>query len=248
MAETREWLREWAQRVTPGYFRILGGEPFLHPNLAEIILSVRQFWPDAHIQVCTNGMNIDRQPMVPFLLAQPNTSLNLSLHSRDEGYLDKFNSALATINAWIAEFGIKAHLGDNVSKWNRFYKGIGKYMEPFDDGDFQTSWQVCHSQHCCNLIDNRLWKCPQIGNLHIVAEKFSLNENPHWTRYLEYKGIGLEATDDELQQWLRERAGPEAVCEMCPAHLDNYEKDIYNVDFDLPELDRFERPVVGASV
>lgn len=57
-----------------------------------------------------------------------------------------------------------------------------------------------------------------------------------------YTGIGLESTDDELQRWLRARAGPEAVCEMCPSQLDNYEKDIYNVNYDLPDIDRFERP------
>ena len=133
--------------------------------------------------------------------------------------------------------------------WNRFYKGIGKNMEPFDHGDVVTSWRVCHSQYCCNLIENRLWKCPQLGNLHIVSEKFGLHKKiPAWAENTsEYKGIGLESTDDELQQWLHERAGPEAVCEMCPANLDNYEKDIYNVNFDLPDVDRFERPIVGGG-
>jgi uncharacterized Fe-S cluster-containing radical SAM superfamily protein len=241
LTEARQWLREWSGRVIPHFFRILGGEPFLHPNLPEIFLSIRQFWPAAHIQVCTNGLNIDRHPIMPSLLSLPNTSLSLSLHSRDADYLVRINAAITTINGWTAEFGVKTQLGDNIAKWNRFYKGVGRKMEPFD-GDVVTSWSVCHSQHCCNLIDNRLWKCPQIGNLHYVAEKFDLRENPLWAKYLEYQGIGLDCTDDELQLWLRGRDGPEWICEMCPTHLENYEKDIYNVNFDLPDVFRFERP------
>jgi molybdenum cofactor biosynthesis enzyme MoaA len=144
LAEAWQSLKEWSKRIEPGQFRILGGEPFLHPNLPEIILSVRQYWPAAHIQVCTNGLNLDRHPLVPFILAQTNISLSLSLHSRDAEYVVRINAAIATINGWIAEFGIEAQIGDNVAKWNRFYQGIGKYMEPFD-GDVVTSWKVCHS-------------------------------------------------------------------------------------------------------
>lgn len=241
LADARQWLREWSGRIAPAQFRILGGEPFLHPELPEIMLTARQFWPAAHIQICTNGMNLDRHKLVPFLLAQPNMSLSLSLHSRDAAYLARINDAMTTINGWVAEFGITAVCGDNIAKWNRFYKGIGRAMQPFA-GHPVASWKVCHSQHCCNLIENRLWKCPQIGNLHLVAEKFALHDNPHWTKYLAYKGIAPDCSDDALQRWLRVRAGPEAVCEMCPTQLDNYEKDIYNVDFDLPDVERYERP------
>ena len=126
LTEARQWLKQWSVRIAPAHFRILGGEPLLHPNLPEILLSARQFWPATHIQVCTNGLNLDRHPTLPFLLALPNMSLSLSVHSRDEAYLAKINVAIATINCWVADFGVTAQLGDNIAKWNRFYKGIGK--------------------------------------------------------------------------------------------------------------------------
>lgn len=238
--EAREWIKAWSRRVVPKQFRILGGEPFLHPNLPEIMLTARQFWPATHLQVCTNGLNLDRHPVVPYILAQPNCSLTLSIHSRDAAYLERLNVAIAKINTWITDLGVSAHTSNNVDKWNRFYRRLGREMEPFK-GDVLESWKVCHSQHCCNIVDNRLWKCPQIGNLHIVAEKFDLHQNPSWAKYLNYKGIGLEASDEALLRWLRARNGPESICDMCPTHLDNYEKDIYNVEYDQPGVERLER-------
>lgn len=40
--------------------------------LPEMILSVRHYWPEGSIEVCTNGLNPKRHAMVPFILAQPN--------------------------------------------------------------------------------------------------------------------------------------------------------------------------------
>jgi hypothetical protein len=167
-------------------------------------------------------------------------SLSLSRHSRDEAYLGRINAAIRTINSWIAEFGVKVQPGDNIAKWNRFHEGIGRNMEPFD-GDVRASWKVCHSQHCCNLIDNRLWICSRTGNLHPVAEKSALHENRRRTKYLEFTGIGLASTDDEPQRWLHVRAGLVAVYELCPAPMDNSEKDIYDANHDLPDVDRHEK-------
>jgi molybdenum cofactor biosynthesis enzyme MoaA len=65
LAEARQWLKEWSVRIVPAHFRILGDEPFLHPNLPENIFSARQYWSATQIQVCTNGMNIDCHPTVP---------------------------------------------------------------------------------------------------------------------------------------------------------------------------------------
>ena len=37
MADARRCLKEWSRRQEPGQFRILGGEPFPHPDLPEIM-------------------------------------------------------------------------------------------------------------------------------------------------------------------------------------------------------------------
>ena len=235
--EARAWMRAWSARLTPGEVRVLGGEPFLHPHLPEIILAARQFWPTSHIQLCTNGLNLDRHPMVAPIMALPNMSIHLSIHSTDEAYQARLQKGLNTLARWMGEYGLKVQAGNNTVFWNRFYKGIGKSMQPFEGQPLQ-SWKVCHSKRCCNLLENRLWKCPQIGNLHLVADRFELHKNPAWAKYLAYPGIGLEATDEDLAAWLRARNGPESICDMCPTTLDHYEKDIYNINYTLPNITR----------
>lgn len=238
--QVEAWLSMWSKRINPKTFRMLGGEPFLHPQLPEIFLAVRRFFPNTHIAMCTNGMNLDKHPMMPRLLSLPNTSLHISIHSKEEKYVEKVKVAINTMNSWAKNHGVKISSGDNVSKWNRFYKGIGAEMMPYEDKDVKKSWEVCHSKHCINLVEGRLWKCPQVGNLGLVADKFNLHEKEAWKPYLAYKGIGLEATEDELVKFLSK--GPEAVCGMCPANIENYEKDIYNVNFVQKGVHRMERP------
>ena len=52
--------------------------------------------------------------------------------------------------------------------------------------------------------------------------------------------VGDGGRIDELVKFLSK--GPEAVCGMCPANIENYEKDIYNVNFVQKGIHRMERP------
>jgi len=232
------WLKDWSGRINPNRFRILGGEPFLNEFLPEIVELSRTTFPDARIQVCTNGLNFDNHIGIEKTLIKNSTSLHLSVHARDDKYLDSINNSIETMLRWEKDYGLKITFGDNVKNWNRFYKGVGREMRPFDDGNPNQSYQVCHSWYCVNLVENKLWKCPQIANLHLVADKFKLNEVSEWKRYLGYKGLSVGCSDEELNKFVNRKA--EAICSMCPSSLDNYEKDVRNVNFKLNNVEFFE--------
>lgn len=242
------WFETWSKRIAPNRFRVLGGEPFIHPDLPALVLTIRNFWPEAHIQVCTNGLNLDRHPEMGALLAEENMSLWLSVHSREPNYVAKINKACETLESWTSQYGTKIGAGDNVQNWNRFYHGVGRDMEPFTEQDPVGSWKACHSKHCLNLVEGRLWKCPQIGNLPLVADRFGLGEKESWKPYLAYEGLGPEVDDATLGKWLAVTRGVEDVCAMCPVHLENYEKDVYNLNYDLPGVERvdYTPPGLGA--
>ena len=89
--ELRTSVAAWAKRIQPRMVKILGGEPLAHRQLPEIFLSLRQLLPNSHIQVITNGLQLEKCPLLPYLLTSPNTSLSLSLHSNEPAYLAKLH-------------------------------------------------------------------------------------------------------------------------------------------------------------
>jgi organic radical activating enzyme len=237
--EIRETVSAWSKRVKPGMIKILGGEPLVNRQLPEIFLSIRQLLPEAHIQVITNGLQLDKCPILPHLLTAPNTSLSLSIHSSDDAYIAKLQESINVINGWVAKFGIRAISSDNRIGWKRHHIGLGQFMKPYADGDFRASCRKCPAKECVVLFERRLWKCPQTASLHLAAEKFSLQASEAWAPYLAYKGIDVTCSDDELHVHLK--GGAEPVCGMCPVNPESYEKDIYNADFDIPGAVRVDR-------
>ena len=237
--EIRETVSAWSKRIKPGIVKVLGGEPLVNRQLPQIFLSLRQLLPESHIQVITNGMQMDKCPILPYLLTIPNTSLSLSIHSNDDAYNIKLQEVINLINGWVQKFGIRVIASDNRVGWKRHHTGLGQFMKPYADGDFRASWRTCPARECVVLFEGRLWKCPQTAGLHLAAEKFSLHSIEEWAPYLSYNGIDVTCSDDELRAHLKR--GPEPVCGMCPINAETYEKDIYNADFDIPDALRVER-------
>lgn len=237
--EIHEAASAWSLRIKPNMIKILGGEPLANRELPQIFMILRQMFPESHLQVITNGLQLEKCPMLPYLLTAPNTSLSLSIHSNEPAYLGKIHASMQVINGWMAKFGIKAIMSDNRTGWVRHYKGLGEFMRPYTDGDVTASWARCPARVCLVLLEGRLWKCPQTAALHLAAAKFSLDARKEWAPYLAYKGIDAAASDAELTAFLNR--GPEAVCGMCPANGEAYEKDIHNVDFNIPDAVRVER-------
>src|SRR5271165_2179968 len=178
--EVRQTVSAWSKRIKPRMVKILGGEPLVNRELPEIFLSLRQLLPDSHIQVITNGLKLDKCPLLPHLLTAPNTSLSLSIHSSDDAYIAKLKQSIDIINGWVAKFGIRAISSDNRRGWVRHHTGLGPFMKPFADGDFRASWRTCPARECVVLFETRLWKCPQTASLHLAAEKFALHAIDAW--------------------------------------------------------------------
>lgn len=63
------------------HIRLLGGEPFLVSNISEYVITARESFPNADIQIVTNGLlipNIDKS--ILFCVKDNNVSLDISLY------------------------------------------------------------------------------------------------------------------------------------------------------------------------
>ena len=235
LEEGGAWLRSWGQRVRPKVFRLLGGEPLLNPDLFGYVRLTRELWPDADLGVVTNGTLLERVPDLPVVLNETGTRLHISLHSDEPGYVETITRNIKVLRAWIERWGADWLEINDHRVFKRYYRGLGANIKPFTDGNPVASWQNCFARTCLNIFDNRLWKCPQVLFIKDMAAKYALSENPEWQPYLNYKGVGFEASDQELHAFLTRTVEPE--CAMCPVHPPEFVKDVSNRDFDRPELE-----------
>jgi hypothetical protein len=208
------WLTEWSRRVIPRRFRLLGGEPTLNPRLSDYIRFVGRLWPDCQRELVSNGFFVDRHPDLYPALAETGTMFCLTIHDRSPEYLAKAN--LDAIRAASQAHGFPFLVNDEGTEADfvRHYQGEGAAMTPFADGRPDESFRVCINSDCITLHLGRLWKCPPVAFLGKVDERFHILARPEWQPYAGHTGLGVDASDAEILDYI---GNPHAMCGMCPS-------------------------------
>lgn len=207
----------WASRLRPKFLLMLGGEPTLNPDLPELLEEARWMWPTyagenaTRILLVTNGWFLHRHPRLPEVLKRCDIRLDITRHSVEPAYLAKLDQIVAFVrDAW----HIEPTFRDSQKDWTHIYKGHGKDVMPFSDGDRRKSWKACVSKWCMQLHEGKLWKCPPVAYLPMQHTKFGLS--PKWEPYLKYRPLEPDCSDAELEAFCQRQ--DEDVCNMCPAN------------------------------
>jgi hypothetical protein len=209
-----EWLGEWARRLQPNVFSLLGGEPTIHPRFAEFIPLVRRHFPRTHLRIVTNGFFLHRHPSLPEVLrADPDVAIYLSLHHESREYLQKVWEGLRLLERWRDELGIRHDATLSARNWTRRYSGTGASMRPFGDGNPRSSWEICPARTCPQIHEGKLWKCAPLAYLPMQHRKFGLSDE--WAPYLAYSPLAADCSDAALDEFLAREEEPS--CGMCPA-------------------------------
>ncbi len=231
------WLTAWAARLTPRVFTLLGGEPALNPDLGRYLVFAASLWPDSRREVISNGLFLSRHPDLFARLRDTGTVLEISLHSRhDQAYMARMVEVLKTVQEQAAAHGVKVHVRESTNYFHVAYRGAGPGMRPFAEGNPAKSWQVCVNKGCITLHQGRLWKCPPLAFLGLIADKYGLHAVADWRPYLAYDGLDLTASDEALAAFYA--AAEEPVCGMCPTRPNL----IDNLDITTP----YAGPAAGA--
>jgi len=226
LREGGAWLRAWGTRIEPLRFSFLGGEPLLNAELPQYLRLGRHLWSRTELRLVTNGLLLDRWgPGLWAALAETNTLLTISIHSRDSAYKARLAPVLECASVNAEQYGVRWEKRDSINGWYRLYRGEGPDMIPFHDGDPRASWSACQNKNCVTLQDNALWKCPPAAHLPRVAAKFGLAQKASWNIPLGYKPLTINADDEEIRRFFARREEP--ICGMCPAKLQYFEKSIY---------------------
>ncbi len=117
--EAEAWMSAWNRRLQPKFFGLLGGEPALHPHLAQYVWLARKNWPAAHLYLGTNGLLLHKHPHLPAALAATDTTLRLTRHHDAPDYRSRFESVVELLRQWRAKFRFGIELVDAPQRWTR---------------------------------------------------------------------------------------------------------------------------------
>ena len=145
-------LAALAPHYRPKHVRLVGGEPLLHPALADVVAAVRRSGISDRIRMITNGVLLARMtPAVWDGIDELHVSLYPG-HLVDEAGRRRWN-------ARAAEHGVEMY-------WKRFDSFRESYSEAGTSDAalvrrIYESCQIAHVWHCHNVVDGHFYKCPQ---------------------------------------------------------------------------------------
>lgn len=214
LAEADRWLTSWSKRLSLDAFSLLGGEPTIHPDLANFVVLARAHWPTAYLRLVTNGFFLHRHPRLPLVLqGDPNACLYLSVHHNSPEYRERLRPIMDLVEAWVRDYGIRVEFYESFKYWTRRYHGSGHTMEPFSDSQPRQSWERCPAKTCPQIFEGRIWKCAPLAYLRQQHARHRLSAA--WAPYLQYQPLDPGCSDGEIAEFFRREEEPS--CAMCPA-------------------------------
>lgn len=226
----RSWIKDWLTRVDIKDFGLIGGEPLMNPQVIDWIQGCRQLMPETQIRFTTNAVLLKKRPeVIQSLMDIGNCVIKLSLHQPQEFYTQETLAWLFGVADWspVTEHGINRwRTANNVrlqinfpQRFVKTFQGEYENMMPYQSNP-NESYDICVQQTCPLLYNNRLYKCSSIALLDTVLTNWNQPKQGAWAPYLKYQGIGIDCSENDLQNFLSNFGKPESICTMCPTASD----------------------------
>lgn len=157
---------------------LMGGEPLLHPQITEIMKSVRKYFPKTNIAIETNGILLKSMPEKFWqTVKETGIIVRISLYNginsiekikefaQEKGAIFRQNWA---VDDWICEnesqFVIETNGG--CLDW-KYYP-----LDTTGSQDLIYNFEHCEQHCCCCLHKGMFYPCTRIPNIHHFNEYF----------------------------------------------------------------------------
>lgn len=177
-------------------FSILGGEPFLNPDIAMYVQEIRNILPETYIQIVTNGLllpKIDRH--ILNVIKENDVVISVSEYEPTHRMIEQIRCKLneCGVDYIIRPYEIKQSFNIPLSL-------MGKSQYP----------HCCISNGCVNIWDGKIARCPTLMYIDKFNEKFETELPDNGIMQLDDCPDGFELLD-RLQQEV-------PLCKHCIRH------------------------------
>ena len=134
-------------------FRLLGGEPLLHPNLKEIIEISRRYLPNSRLIIVTNGLLLDKlSPKILKSISDNKIIITISLY---QPTFKKLNSIVEILTKYNIKYLINDDIFRKIETIQSFHTRL---TDEKKDGDFSAN-KSCSGRFCRFIRDGKISKC-----------------------------------------------------------------------------------------
>lgn len=227
-------IKNWSRRLKPKNVALLGGEPLIHPEFYNILRETRKNFKNSRIEIFTNGLLLhNKEKLIEVCHEVGNVKILVSIHNRQKNirnyilknvvdYLVKDYDweKIEDRENYYKHKDVKFEILDHTreSNWVSYRKKVNGKLKPWNQGYPNLSYDNCVVKHIPIIYKNRLYKCPPISLVRTHLEKFKLENDPDWEPYYKYKGLGLDCSEDEMQNFIDNIYKPQSICNMCPVN------------------------------
>ncbi len=174
-------------------FRILGGEPLLHPDIINILNLSRKALPYSKIELVTNGLLLDKMSEEFFrALHENNISIQISNYPPTQNKLKKLKEILSS-------FKIKYSVTPMIMNFTA-------NLNPKGTSDREKTFKNCRHAYCTILRDDSFYICPICAYID--------NYNKYFNKNIPVpKGINIYS--NSAKQILKKLRKSEETCKYC---------------------------------
>lgn len=208
-ADHADAYEAWSKRLDLPRITIIGGEPTLNPDLELWVSNLRRLWPDSVIMIQTNGTY--RRPEHLTFWNKYRVGFGISLH-------DPLTANTIREN-WLKD-------GFPESGFIEAYTFHQRTIIQQDDhfvlhhSNAELAFNACDMKHDHTMYQGLLYKCPAMSNLPDFDKQFDLRLDENQRKLLyEYKPLSADCSEEDLQDFLKNKNTSIAQCEFCPQHL-----------------------------
>ncbi|MCM1217600.1 MAG: radical SAM protein [Lachnospiraceae bacterium] len=131
----------------------IGGEPFLHPELPDILARVLQIRNIGMVHIFTNGTVIPNDALCREL---DNDRITVYLSNYQVSYPDQFkDKVMETVNK-LEQYHVQYFFGKKQN-WNDF---SGYELQEEEESQLRRKFPDCFLHNCNRLMDGQLYVCP----------------------------------------------------------------------------------------